>query len=698
MQTAFSNSDVVAIERQLGRSLRVLHIGNIANNAYNNAKIQRQFGIEADVLCYDYYHVMAAPEWEDGGLTDPVDPALPNWWKTNLKGFKRPDWYVQGPLKLCIAYLQAYRTGNAERVAVMRSLIQEDYISKLRDAAKLKGEQWQEPRRSAPEYLRDARLTIDKVASRARIDGVRSKEFAKVLCKAFAGRVRSRAEKALATFKAKLEVAPIQLHTHAANVLRLLFWRSACRWFAKPVLPKRAQLALRIYQQARIAAGKGPLPDATLRLVADSIPQEIRNASWVRILPVVLRSSAKAAFWGAAAGMKTGVEFITRDRTRKAPENRPDHSEKLPSHQVPDASLPGHARHLLDKECAYQPVDADVRAAFLSIANFHCELFAPLLNYYDVVQGYSIDGIIPLVNRFKPFACYEHGTLREIPFENTLLGLQCRVAYRNAPAVFVTNTDVLPSVDRFALDPKCVHYLPHAFDDQKLLRWRESHAHLQPTPGEVVFFSPTRHHWKDNNPSLTKGNDVMLLAAGQLLAKGVTFRLVLVEWGQDTDATKALLKTLGLETRTKWVKPMGKQDLWRCYCTSHAVLDQFTLPALGGVGFETLALGRRLITKTDQPTLAKFFGCAPPVLAAADVEDVTASMESVINDAGDRSGIGKSGQEWIKKWHSARRVVEIQAAVYRELTTRSAEVLEFANHPELQAINSDDSRVPLLAT
>jgi len=29
---------------RLGRPLRVLHIGNIANNAYNNARIQRQYG------------------------------------------------------------------------------------------------------------------------------------------------------------------------------------------------------------------------------------------------------------------------------------------------------------------------------------------------------------------------------------------------------------------------------------------------------------------------------------------------------------------------------------------------------------------------------------------------------------------------------------------------------------------------------
>ena len=47
-----------AFEASHGRKLRVLHIGNIANNGYLVAKLLRRAGIEADVLSYDYYHVM----------------------------------------------------------------------------------------------------------------------------------------------------------------------------------------------------------------------------------------------------------------------------------------------------------------------------------------------------------------------------------------------------------------------------------------------------------------------------------------------------------------------------------------------------------------------------------------------------------------------------------------------------------------
>ena len=64
-------------------TLRVLHVGNIGNNAYLNARFLRGAGVECHVLSYDYYDPLATPEWE---------------------GHERPPWFAQGPLDLCSAY------------------------------------------------------------------------------------------------------------------------------------------------------------------------------------------------------------------------------------------------------------------------------------------------------------------------------------------------------------------------------------------------------------------------------------------------------------------------------------------------------------------------------------------------------------------------------------------------------------------
>ena len=102
-------------EAERGRAPRVLHIGNIANNAYLNAKILRARGIECDVCVPDYYHIMGCPEWEDAAIPESSGSAFYPWWTAEeLGGFERPDWFVQGPEILCrLALRSRSRFGRA---------------------------------------------------------------------------------------------------------------------------------------------------------------------------------------------------------------------------------------------------------------------------------------------------------------------------------------------------------------------------------------------------------------------------------------------------------------------------------------------------------------------------------------------------------------------------------------------------------
>jgi glycosyltransferase involved in cell wall biosynthesis len=100
-----------------GRSPRLLAIGNIANNGYKNALILREHGIDCDVLCYDYYHVMGCPEWEHAQFdTHGMNFDAPNWSKVSMGGYARPTWFAQGRLGTCLDYLIA-RNANDPRAA-----------------------------------------------------------------------------------------------------------------------------------------------------------------------------------------------------------------------------------------------------------------------------------------------------------------------------------------------------------------------------------------------------------------------------------------------------------------------------------------------------------------------------------------------------------------------------------------------------
>lgn len=109
---------LAAFERARGRPLRVLHLGNVANNAYLNARFLRRAGIEADVLSQSY-HVISSPEWEDADLRGSWgDDFAPRWHALDLGGYERPRWFAQGPMPLCVSYLDALHGGSAAEARV----------------------------------------------------------------------------------------------------------------------------------------------------------------------------------------------------------------------------------------------------------------------------------------------------------------------------------------------------------------------------------------------------------------------------------------------------------------------------------------------------------------------------------------------------------------------------------------------------
>ena len=79
---------------------RIAHVGNIANNAYSNAKFQRRLGLAADSYNYPFEFVFGHPEWEDADFREQLDLYHPPDWPALrfTNGYKRPHWsrYLSG--------------------------------------------------------------------------------------------------------------------------------------------------------------------------------------------------------------------------------------------------------------------------------------------------------------------------------------------------------------------------------------------------------------------------------------------------------------------------------------------------------------------------------------------------------------------------------------------------------------------------
>jgi glycosyltransferase involved in cell wall biosynthesis len=99
--------------RARGRRPRVLHVGNVANNAYLNARLLNEGAVDCDVLGDGDYYMMASPEWEElDGEARGIDHERPDWRQVSSARFERPRWFAQGPFPIAAAYLEARREGR----------------------------------------------------------------------------------------------------------------------------------------------------------------------------------------------------------------------------------------------------------------------------------------------------------------------------------------------------------------------------------------------------------------------------------------------------------------------------------------------------------------------------------------------------------------------------------------------------------
>ncbi len=850
-------------QRAHDRPLRVLHIGNIANNAYNNALIQRRFGIEADVVCYNYYHVMGCPEWEAASFDGHVDNMFPDWWATELGGWRRPDWFVQGPVLDCLSYLRAKNAGDNEAAIFFWTLLQARYWEMLDGIAAAESR----VRPPMPEHLADtisiARDFQDfQISQASRIPEPLDRptivlpeasiepesalsptppalstpappnpqiEQSRALANEYPnpegpGRLVTTYRSLLTKYVFVHLRREAETGVVAGSSLAVAIWRSQRRSRGLPrfgfefpadvftisnpdaappaatesnghgtirdtssptpngpsrltsiyrsLLTKYVFAHLRRESETGVVAGSSlavaiwrsqrrsrglpcfgfefpadvftvPNPDAaapaageshedgTLRDTPAPNPKgpsrltSIYRSLLTKYVFVHLRreaetgvaawSSLAVAFWRSqrrTRGLpRFGFEFPADAFTTPDPDAAtpvagesnvlaiPDPDTAMTAASTTAAAdvgslvIPVVARpEIIDRpEFRYfekygkgEDRNASQRAALLgdvlrqftdypaealvSVEAFALTVaneFADVLEHYDIIQGYSIDGFIPFINGFKNYTCYEHGTLREVPFEKSYNGILCSASYKNAAFSFVTNSDVLPSVKRLKLKRERTVYLPHAFDDEKTFRAK---LKIPKRDAKVTtFFSPTRHHWHAAPASMQKGNDLFLRAAAQVAQTDRDFRIILVEWGVDIHRSKELIRELGIEDMVSWIPSLNKAELRQLYCSSDVVVDQFMIPAMGGVTFEAMALGRRVITNLDEAQSAEFFGAVPPCLAADSIESCAARIFEVLADPLDDNGRGDAARLWFEKCHSARRVVALQLAAYRTI-------------------------------
>lgn len=301
--------------------------------------------------------------------------------------------------------------------------------------------------------------------------------------------------------------------------------------------------------------------------------------------------------------------------------------------------------------------------------NYYCVRsgMRELIKRYDIVIGYAVEGIYPLMFG-KPYFAFEHGTLRDIPYAQDTQGRLCALTYRKAAHVFVTNIDCIPSAH--FLSPKKFSFMNHPYDEDQPLaikgNWKQKRMDwLQELDADMILFHPTRHDWCKETGYADKANDVFLQAFVTLRKKGLRLGLICCEWGANVEQSKALLNHAGVALHVRWLKPLGVIAYTKMCLMADMVVDQFKLGSFGGVTFKALATGTPVMTYIDLKQVLLQFAEPPPVINCRSEIEIAQQLSYWYNNKNALKKIGESGRRWMKQFHNKSTTVNLQMAQFR---------------------------------
>ncbi len=296
-----------------------------------------------------------------------------------------------------------------------------------------------------------------------------------------------------------------------------------------------------------------------------------------------------------------------------------------------------------------------------------------LFAHYDIIHAYATDGILPLLCN-KPYVAFEHGTIRDIPFQKTTQGRLCALTYAMADHVCITNADNIRSAKRLGLSR--YSFIPHPVneeflekDEESIRLYSELHERLN---SDFIVFHPPRHHWEEERrPDWEKGNDIFIRGFARFVKEvNPKASAIFIEWGKTVDESKALIRELGIEDRVLWMAPLPNRKMIRYINATDMMADQFYLGAFGSTLPKAMACGKVSMIYLDTKLHEWCFPEMPPVINAGREQEVFSGLKKMYIDKEWAGELAEAARLWYMKYHSNEVILELLLGAYEKVLAR----------------------------
>lgn len=642
--------------------LKVLHIGNVANYAYNIGKVLQTSDVASHAINWDYYHINAQPIWEEGdfdagAVGDQFFPVLPD---SEKAGFRLPGWYVNGPRTLACLALIAANEGMPRRARLF-GWLNTRYLRRISDV------KFRE---------RDAAFGFTRLTEAICLDIIGGFGRRNTLRLAEVGFDRLSASLATKLNRQQHPLAPVA--GEQANPLLNVFDKTKRGLVKGPyrVLRRGAVLVGRLRCRAQLLGRqawhrvKWPLLNFFERLTRfarryrKALMRRLGPTARVPVSTVPTDMIKQAPALAGATASKPGEPAAIRPEPSAPLEQKPaslgdEVKAKTLVEPLPDpfevrvkALIEGYST--LYPERGFDPI---LLRQFKTAMPLMRRLFAP----YDVVVGYAVEGIWPLLAG-RPYVAYEFGTIRNLPFEDSATGRLASLVYRHCEQTIVTNSDNEAPAKRLG---RPYFFLPHIINESGSLDAAASAAFraelIRRHGGDFFVFHPPRQHWDEaRDTNWDKGNDHLFRGFAELVRSGAHgARCIAVAWGQTLEKSKHLVEELGITEHVIWITPQPHVAMMRYVAACDVVCDQFTIPTFGGIPPKAFHAGRPVVTAFDPGLHSWCFAEMPPLLPANSAAGVAEALIRLHGDPQLRHSLGERGAQWYRRFNSNARVLAV---------------------------------------
>ncbi|WP_141217787.1 glycosyltransferase [Bordetella genomosp. 7] len=188
-------------------------------------------------------------------------------------------------------------------------------------------------------------------------------------------------------------------------------------------------------------------------------------------------------------------------------------------------------------------------------------------------------------------------------------------------------------------------------------RWTDRFAQLRSGHDLMVVYHG-RHVWRKGvgpEPA-AKGVERLLAGWARFVKSAARCNAVLVmlEYGEDVERTRAYARELGIQDSTAWLPQMYRKDLMAGIHMADLVCGEFENSwMMSGILFEAMVAGKPIMAYRDDALYADEYPDLYPIVNAREPDDIAAALVHCSQSRASMMLLGKQGREWYE-----RRVVE----------------------------------------